>query len=99
MAKRRSRHHGGTLRDFLEEEGLYADVMSQAVKELLAEELTATMKRERITKTELARRLETSRSGLNRLLNPDRDTTLNLHTLAKAAETIGKRLHLEFRDV
>jgi len=44
------------------------------------------MKREGITNKELARRFEPSRSGLNRLLNPDSDTTLNLHTLAKAAE-------------
>jgi len=58
-------------------------------------ELKKAMEKQAITKVEMARRMETSRSQLNRLLDPENDK-IQLDTLYKAATAIGKSLTLEF---
>ena len=96
---RRNKHEGGPLEDFLREEGIYAEVTARAIKEVIAEQLADVIEREGVTKTEMARRLGTSRSALDRLLDPD-DPNLNLKvfTLAKVAEALGKRMEFRFKD-
>jgi len=87
--------HLGTAFDaFLKEEDIHSEVTSAAIKRSLALELQKVMESQSITKVEMARRMETSRSHLNRLLDPTNDR-IQLNTLYKAASVLGKRLKLE----
>jgi DNA-binding Xre family transcriptional regulator len=93
--KRKNRHVGSSFDDFLSEEGLLADAEAVAIKRVLAYQVAAMMKDEGITKTELARRMRTSRSALDRLLDPQ-NASVTLQTLERAAQALGKRLRVEF---
>jgi len=93
--KRKNRHVGSDFDDFLREEGLLADAEALAIKRVLAQELAAMMKKQRISKSEMARRMRTSRSALDRLLDP-RNASVTLQTLERAAQALGKRLRVEF---
>jgi DNA-binding Xre family transcriptional regulator len=86
---------GSNFDDFLKEEGIFEEVEAIAVKRSLALELQKIMKQEHISKTEMAARMKTSRSSLNRLLNPESES-VTLETLERAAHAVGKKLHLEF---
>jgi hypothetical protein len=61
---------GSTFESFLEEENIKDDVESNAVKKIIALQMRETLRRENLTKTELAQRLETSRAAVDRLLDP-----------------------------
>ena len=87
------RNVGSNFDDFLREEGMLEDVEALAVKRLVAYELGRTMAKERVSKTELAARMDTSRSQLSRLLNPENES-VTLATLVKAAAALGKRLRI-----
>jgi predicted XRE-type DNA-binding protein len=93
MAKRKGRI-GSSFDSFLEEEGLYEDVTAGAVKRVLASQILEAMKTGQITKSEMARRMKTSRTQLDRLLDPQH-TTVQLDTLFKAAHAIGREIRLE----
>jgi antitoxin HicB len=97
MASTRNKHRGSSFQGFLKEEGLEAEVQAHAIRRMLARQLARKMKSEKLTKTEMASRLETSRARLDVLLDPDDPTNVGIATLAKAAEVLGKRLHLELR--
>lgn len=87
---------GPSFDDFLKEEGRYEEATGTAVKRVLAYQLAAVMKEQRISKVEMAKRLETSRSQLDRLLDPDNDI-VTLATLARAAKAVGRELKLELQ--
>lgn len=87
-------HLGSSLDDFLEEEGLLAEAEAVAIKRVLAFQLTQLMSEQRLTKTEMARRMKTSRAAVDRLLNPESEAA-TLITLEKAAAALGRRLHIE----
>ena len=87
---------GSAFGEFLQEHGIYDEVTSAAIKRSLALKLQKEMRDQAITKVEMARRMETSRSQLNRLLDPANDK-VQLDTLYKAAIALGKRLTLELR--
>ncbi len=89
-----SKHVGSSFDDFLVEEGLLADVEAVALKRVIAFQLEQEMKRSGLTKTELASRMETSRSAVDRLLDPE-NHAVTLRTLERAAGVLGKRLRLE----
>lgn len=93
--KKKNRHIGSDFDEFLREEGLLADAEAVAIKRVLAHQLAAMMKKQRITKSELARRMRTSRSALDRLLDP-KNSSVTLQTLERAAQALGKRLRVEF---
>jgi antitoxin HicB len=93
--KRKNHHIGNSFDDFLSEEGLLADAEAVAIKRVLAYQLAAMMKKQRISKSEMARRMRTSRSALDRLLDP-RNASVTLQTLERAAQALGKRLRVEF---
>ena len=82
--------------EFLREQGMYEEVTGQAVKRVLAFQLVAAMKEQSITKGEMARRLATSRSQLDRLLDPN-NTGVTLGTLSNAAKAVGRTLQVELR--
>lgn len=89
-----SKHIGSNFDDFLAEDGILADVEAVAVKRVIAFQLEREMRRSGLTKTELASRMETSRSAVDRLLDPE-NHAVTLRTLERAAGVLGKRLRLE----
>lgn len=87
-------HLGSTLDDFLEEEGLLVEAEAVAVKRVLAFQLTQLMTEQNVSKAEMARRMNTSRTAVDRLLDPESNAA-TLTTLEKAASALGRRLHVE----
>ena len=85
---------GTTFDDFLKDEGTYEATQSVAIKRVLAWHIERAMKKQRLTKAEMARRMETSRSQLDRLLDPD-SNSVTLETLTRAARAIGRQVKLE----
>lgn len=94
MSKLDSKHLGSGFDDFLEDEGLLAEAQAVATKRVLAWQIAQAMKEQHVTKTEMAKRMNTSRAALNRLLDPEAPS-VTLLTLEKAAIVLGKRLRLE----
>ena len=85
---------GSDFDEFLKGEGLYEEVTDGAVKRVLTQQITEAMKAADISKSEMARRMNTSRSQLDRLLDPA-NTRIQLDTLFKAARAVGRSVHLE----
>ena len=93
MAKR-NQFIGSSLDALLEETGELAEVNAVAIKRVIAWEIAQKMEAEHITKTKMAKIMETSRSALDRLLDPA-NTSVTLHTLDNAARAVGKTLRIE----
>jgi len=87
-------HRGSSFDVFLEEEGILEEVSAKAHKRLIALQLADIMKKSKITKMGLAKRLQTSRSQLDRILDPE-NTTISLESLERIAHAVGKKLHIE----
>ena len=88
-------HLGSNFDDFLEEEGLLAEVEAVAIKRVIAYQIAELMQEKKLTKTIMAERMETSRAALERLLDPTNES-VTLQTLERAALVLGKRLRIEF---
>ena len=88
-------HIGSSFDDFLEEEGILAESEAVAVKRVIAYQVSLVMEKQHISKAAMARQMKTSRSALERLLDPQ-NTSITLQTLERAAHAIGKRLRIEF---
>ena len=82
---------GSSFDAFLREQELYEQTSLVATKRVLAEQIRREMERQHLTKTEMAQRMHTSRSSLDRLIDPTNEN-VTLHTLDKAARAIGRRL-------
>jgi antitoxin HicB len=92
---KKNRHLGSNFDDFLTNEGLLADAEAVAIKRVVAFQVAQMMKKQQLTKTDMARRMKTSRSALDRLLDPE-NGSVTLQTLERAARALGKRLRVEF---
>lgn len=92
----KNRHAGSTLESFLREDGIYEEVKTEAIKAVLAYKLAQAMKAQRLSKARMAARMETSRSQLDRVLDPENEG-VTLDTLKRAAAAVGMRLELELR--
>ncbi len=90
-----NKHIGSNFDDFLEEEGLLAETEAIAIKRVIAYQVTELMKSQNMSKVAMAKRMKTSRSALDRLLDP-KNTSITLQTLERAAHAVGKRLRIEF---
>lgn len=97
MTKDRNPHIGSSLDDLLDEDGVLAEANAIAVKRALAWQVRQTMTAEMLSKSEMARRMRTSRAALERLLDPE-NPSVTLLTMDKAAAVLGKRLRLELVD-
>ena len=84
---------GSSIDDFLREEGIFEEAQAQAVKEVVAWQLAEAMKKKRISKARMAALLSTSRTQIDRLLDPKNDVTLS--SLQRAAAVLGLRLTIE----
>lgn len=90
MSKKRM---GSSIDDFLKEEGIFEEAQAQAVKEVVAWQLAEAMKKQNISKNRLAALLKTSRTQVDRLLDPRNDITLG--SLQRAAAMVGRRVMIE----
>ena len=90
-------HSGSSFTSFLDEEGIRGEVESIAVKRVLAWQLEEAMRKRQKTKRAMARELRTSRSQLDRLLDP-RNVAVSLHTITRAANVLGKRVIIKIAD-
>lgn len=90
-------HIGSSLDDFLAEDGTLELVKARAMKRVIAWQLAQAMDAKALTKTEMADRMGTSRTSLDRLLDPA-NGSVTLLTLERAASAVGKRLRIELVD-
>lgn len=93
MSKKRNPHMGSSLDDFLKEEGTFEELQVQAIKEVVAWQLDEAMKKKNVSKARLAKLLRTSRTQVNRLLDPESDITLS--SLQRAAALVGRQVRVE----
>jgi predicted XRE-type DNA-binding protein len=87
------KHLGSSIDDFLKEEGIFEEAQAQAIKEVIAWQLSQAMKKKKISKTRMATLLKTSRTQVDRLLNAKSDITLS--SLQRAAAIVGRRVTIE----
>ncbi len=87
------KHMGSSVDNFLKEEGIFEDAQAQAIKEVVAWQLAEAMKERNISKSKMAAMLKTSRTQINRLLDPKNDITLL--SLQRAAAIVGRRVSIE----
>ena len=85
---------GSSFDDFLKEDAMLENATAVALKRVIAWQIAEEMKVQQITKTELAKRMHTSRAALNRLLD-EKDPSLTLTTLASAASALGRKLNIQ----
>jgi antitoxin HicB len=91
---RKNPHFGSSVEDFLEAEGLLEEATEHAIKAVVAWQLKTTMEQQHLTKSALAKKLHTSRSQIDRVLDPKNDD-VTVATLRKAAEAVGQKLKLQ----
>lgn len=87
------KHMGSSIDDFLKEEGIFEEAQAQAVKEVVAWQLAEAMKKKHISKSKMATLLKTSRTQVDRILDPKNDITLG--SLQRAAAMVGRRVTIE----
>lgn len=94
---KRNPHHGSSFDSFLEEEGYLEEATAKAIKRVMSWQLQQAMREQKVSKAALAKRLKTSRSQLDRILDPANDQ-VSLASLVKTAHAIGKRVRLELEE-
>lgn len=89
-----NKYSGSDFDDFLKEEGILEEVTARAHKRLLALQISEAMEQSQITKAQLAEKLQTSRSQIDRLLDPE-NTSVTLESLERLALAVGRQLKIE----
>ena len=89
-----TKHIGSNFDDFLKEEGMHEEVTAAAMKRVIAWQFAQAMKAQKVSKTEMAARMHTSRMVVSRLLD-ESDTSVTLATLARASVALGTPLRFE----
>lgn len=90
----KNKNIGSSFDDFLNEEGLLAQTEKNATKRVIAYQIEELMKKNKISKSSMAKRMHTSRSSVDRLLDPNVNS-MTLHTLEAAAGVLGKQIRVE----
>lgn len=80
---------------FLKEDGIYDEVNNAAIKRVIAYQIEQEMKLQHITQTQLAKKMQTSRTMIHKMLNPE-NNSLTLQSLQSVADALGKRLNINF---
>jgi len=78
---------------FSKEERIFEEAQNQAVKEVVAWQLAEAMRKKKICKARMAVLLKTSRTQVDRLLDPKNDITLS--SLERAVAMVGRRVTIE----
>lgn len=97
MAQKKKPHRGSKFDEYLAEAGLLEEVTTTAMKRVLVWQITQAMTKQKLTKSELAKRMKTSRAALDRLLDSD-NSSVTLQTLGRAAAALGKELSISLKD-
>jgi antitoxin HicB len=92
--KNNNKYRGSSFEDFLKEEGIFEECHQEAVKRVIAFQLEQELKKQKMTKTALAKKMKTSRASVDRLLDPKKTCTLK--SLIQAAFALGKELQICF---
>lgn len=92
-----NKHIGSSFDSFLDEENILAETSAEALKRVIAWQIKNFLDINHIKKSTFAQRMKTSRSQLNRLLDPD-NTTISLKTLVSTANAMGKHVHITISD-
>lgn len=92
-AKNEKWYRGSSLEDFLKEERIHEATVALVEKEVIAWQLQQEMKRQKISKQRMAELMKTSRTQIDKLLNP-KDGNVTIKTLQKAAAVVGKRFEV-----
>jgi antitoxin HicB len=92
------RNTGSSFDSFLEEEGILEEVDAVAVKRVIAWQIKQEMAAQHISKKAMAARLHTSRSQVDRLLDPE-NAAVHLTTLARAAREVGYRINISMERI
>ena len=87
------KHMGSSIDAFLQEEGIFEEAQAQAIKEVVAWQFAEAMKKKKISKSKMAMLLKTSRTQVDRLLDPKNDITLG--SLQRAAAMVGRRVNIQ----
>jgi predicted XRE-type DNA-binding protein len=87
------KHMGSSIDDFLKSEGIFEEAQAEAIKEVVAWQLAEAMKEQKISKNKMATLMKTSRTQVDRLLDPKNDITLS--SLQRAAAMVGRRVSIE----
>lgn len=88
-----NKHRGPTLDSFLENEGVLGEFQARAIKEVIAWQLADAMKERKLSKNRLATMMHTSRTQVDRVLDP-KDGNVTIETLQRAAAVVGRRVQL-----
>src|SRR5437016_14158151 len=89
-------HTGSRFDDFLKDEEIFDEVQARALKRALAEQLEESMQPAKLTKLEIAKKMATSRSQPERVLDPS-TVSVRLDTLIKAAHALGKEIEITIK--
>ena len=89
-------HAGSSFDDFLKKDGIYEEVQARALKRALAEQLIDSMQSGKLSKVSMAQRMATSRSQLDRVLDPS-NLSIQLDTLIKAASAVGRTVEIRLK--
>jgi hypothetical protein len=92
--KKPNKHRGSSIDDFLKEEGVFEEFQARAIKEVIAWQLAEAMKELKLSKRQLAAMMRTSRTQIDRVLDPE-DGNVTIETLRRAAALVGRKVHLE----
>ena len=90
----KSKHIGSSFEDFLKEDGKSDEINAIAIKRVLAWQLEEAMQQDNMSKNQMAKAMRTSRSQLDRILDPD-NSRIQLDTLIRAAQVLGRELRIE----
>ncbi|HEX5181702.1 MAG TPA: Fis family transcriptional regulator [Allosphingosinicella sp.] len=89
-----NKHRGSGIDDFLREEGVLEEFQARAVKEVIAWQLGEAMKARKLSKRKLAQMMQTSRTQVDRVLDPN-DGNVTIATLQRAAAVVGRKVQVE----
>lgn len=90
--KNKNIHAGSSFDDFLKEEGIFEHCQEVGAKYAFVVQLQDELEKQKLTKEEFAKRIGTSRSSLDRLLDPSKSS--NIRSLINAATAVGKHLRI-----
>ena len=89
-----NKHRGSSIDAFLKEEGVLEEFQARAIEEVIAWQLAEAMKERKLSKRRLAALMRTSRTRIDRVLDPE-DGNVTIETLQRAAALVGRKVQLE----
>lgn len=96
MKKKVNPHSGSSFDDLLKEDGIFEEVQAKALKRVVAEQIEDSMQAAKLTKVAMADKMSTSRSQLDRILDPN-NLSVQLDTLIRAAQAVGKVVEIKLK--